>query len=69
MIRLYNVLRKIPYLSEAPETEVMEITEEEIPTNEENPITEEIIDAEVETNAGLTKALDTYRTIDRKRTG
>lgn len=63
MIRLYNVLRKTRYLSDANETEVMEVVEEEIPE------TEEIIDAdaEIETNAGLTKALDTYRKLIEKK--
>ena len=54
MIRLYNVLRKIRYLSDAKETVV------------EVPAEAEVIE-EVDANIGLTKALDTYRKlIDRK---
>ena len=53
MIRLYNVLRKIRYLSDAKKTEQIEA-----------PVEEE---SDVEENLGLTKALDTYRKlIDRK---
>jgi len=56
MIRLYNVLRKFWYLSEVKETELIE-----------TPHTEEEVKSEVEENAGLNKALDTYRKlIDRK---
>lgn len=52
MIRLYNVLRKIRYLSKI---------EESVST------ASEVLDADVEGNPGLTKALDTYRKlIDRK---
>jgi len=55
MIRLYNVLRKFCYLSKSKETEVVEV-----------PATEEVVAEEIE-NAGLNKALDTYRKlIDRK---
>jgi len=55
MIRLYNVLRKFSYLSDVKEPELIEA-----------PVPEEL-DAEVEENAGLNKALDTYRKlIDRK---
>jgi DNA-directed RNA polymerase I, II, and III subunit RPABC2 len=55
MIRLYNVLRKFSYLSKPNETELIE-----------TPQPEEL-DAEVEENAGLNKALDTYRKlVDRK---
>lgn len=51
MIRLYNVLREIRYLSDANETEQIEVP----------------VESEVEENLGLTKALDTYRKlIDRK---
>ena len=54
LIRLYNVLRKIRYLSDAKETVV------------EVPAEAEVIE-EVDANIGLTKALDTYRKlIDRK---
>ena len=55
MIRLYNVLRKISYLSKAEETEVIESQVE---------ITEE-----PEENAGLNKALDTYRKLIEKKDG
>jgi len=48
MIRLYNVLRKFCYLSTVNETEVVETAESEVVE-------------ETEENAGLTKALDTYR--------
>lgn len=61
MIRLYNVLRKNRYLSDANKTKVVEVAEDEIPA------TEEIAEAEVETNAGLTKALDTYRKLIEKK--
>jgi len=55
MIRLYNVLRKFSYLSDVKEPELIEAT------------APEELDAEVEENAGLNKALDTYRKlIDRK---
>ena len=56
MIRLYNVLRKFCYLSNAEETKLEEVTE-----------TEDVVDLEVEENAGLNKALDSYRKlIDRR---
>ncbi len=56
MIRLYNVLRKFSYLANVKEPELVEAS----------PVEEEL-DAEVEENAGLNKALDTYRKlIDRK---
>jgi len=55
MIRLYNVLRKIRYLSNSKET-VAEVLE-----------TEKVVDSEADENTGLNKALDTYRKlIDRK---
>ena len=55
MIRLYNVLRKFSYLSDVKEPELVEAQPSEI------------IESEVEENAGLNKALDTYRKlIDRK---
>jgi len=56
MIRLYNVLRKFCYLSDVKESKLIEA-----------PQPEEDIDAEIEENTGLNKALDTYRKlIDRK---
>ena len=55
MIRLYNVLREFRYLSAA---------------TEENEIIEsEVVEAEPVENAGLTKALDTYRKIIEKKDG
>lgn len=53
MIRLYNVLRKIRYLSSTEETEVVEAPKVEIS----------------EENAGLNKALDTYRKLIEKKDG
>ena len=54
MIRLYNVLRKFCYLSNVKENKVEEVPEDEV-------VAEEI------ENAGLNKALETYRKlIDRK---
>ncbi len=56
MIRLYNVLRKFCYLSNTKETKLVAASE-----------TEQVVDLELEENAGLNKALDTYRKlIDRK---
>ena len=56
MIRLYNVLRKFGYLSDANEAGVLEPAQ-----------TDEVLDLEPEENAGLNKALETYRKlIDRK---
>jgi len=61
LIRLYNVLRKFPYLSKSKETKVVEA-----PETEQAPETE-VVDLEVEENTGLNKALETYRKlIDRK---
>jgi DNA-directed RNA polymerase I, II, and III subunit RPABC2 len=55
MIRLYNVLRKFCYLSKPSDTKLIETAQPEE------------LDVEVEENAGLNKALDTYRKlIDRK---
>jgi DNA-directed RNA polymerase I, II, and III subunit RPABC2 len=54
MIRLYNVLRKFCYLS-TEKTALVEVPNDEV------------LDTETEENAGLTKALETYRKlIDRK---
>ena len=59
MIRLYNVLREFWYLSESRETKLVESVE-----------TEEVLEVEPEENAGLNKALDTYRKlIEKKRWG
>jgi DNA-directed RNA polymerase I, II, and III subunit RPABC2 len=55
MIRLYNVLRKFCYLSKTEEIKVVESPETEVVSE----VTEE--------NAGLTKALDTYRKLFEKK--
>jgi DNA-directed RNA polymerase I, II, and III subunit RPABC2 len=55
MIRLYNVLRKFCYLSKTEETKLIESAE----TEADSETTEE--------NAGLTKALDTYRKLFEKK--
>ncbi len=55
MIRLYNVLRKFCYLSKTEETKVLESAE----TEADSETTKE--------NAGLTKALDTYRKLFEKK--
>ncbi len=63
MVRLYNVLKKFSYLSE------VEFNPKEADAHEsiQAPQPEEELDAEVEENAGLNKALDTYRKlVDRK---
>ena len=57
MIRIYNVLRKIRYLSDAEKTELLEATEPEA------------LETEPEENAGLNKALDTYRKLIEKKDG
>ena len=57
MIRLYNVLRKISYLSDTEKTELLV------------PETEDVVDTEIEENAGLNKALDTYRKLIEKKDG
>ena len=55
MIRLYNVLRKFCYLSNTKKTALVEVPNDEVS------------DTETVENAGLTKALETYRKlIDRK---
>ena len=61
MIRLYNVLRKIRYLSDAKEKVLLESTDSVVSEAEETPETEE--------NAGLDKALDTYRKLIEKKDG
>lgn len=48
-------------MSDVNKTEVVEVAEDEIPA------TEEVDEIEVETNAGLTKALDTYRKLIEKK--
>ena len=59
-IGLYNALRTFGYLSDANETELVEPVEEIV---EE----EEIGEIEPEENAGLNKALDTYRKLIEKK--
>ena len=54
MIRIYNVLRKIRYLSSVEETALPE---------------GEAVETEPEENAGLNKALDTYRKLIEKKDG
>lgn len=63
MIRLYNVLRKFAYLSDADESQLMESEQPE--ESIDAPV--DYVDEPIEENAGLSKALDTYRKlIDRK---
>ncbi len=57
MIRLYNVLRKFCYLSSVKETKLLEA-----------PEPEEVVE-ETQENAGLNKALDTYRKLIEKKGG
>ncbi len=57
MIRLYNVLRKFRYLSTVKKTKVLEI-----------PEPEEVVEV-TEENAGLNKALETYRKLIEKKGG
>ena len=54
MIRIYNVLRKIRYLSSVEETSLPD---------------GEVVEIEPEENAGLNKALDTYRKLIEKKDG
>jgi len=58
LIRLYNVLKEICYLSDTEEIEVLGVTE-----------SEETLDLEPEENAGLNKAIDTYRKLIEKNDG
>jgi len=62
MIRLYNVLRKFCYLSKTEETKLLESTETEVVSEET-----EVVSEETEENAGLNKALDTYRKLFEKK--
>ncbi len=57
MIRLYNVLRKFRYLSTVKKTKLLE-----------TPEPEEVVEV-TEENAGLTKALETYRKLIEKKGG
>ncbi len=58
MIRLYNVLRKFCYLSSVKKTKLLEA-----------PEPEEVVGEETQENAGLNKALDTYRKLIEKKGG
>jgi len=64
MIRLYNVLRKFRYLPTVKETKVIETPESEKVVEE----LEEVVE-ETQENAGLNKALDTYRKLIEKKGG
>ena len=64
-VGLYNALRTFSYLSDTSETELVDPIEEEI----EEPVEEEVLDVEPEENAGLNKALDTYRKLIEKGDG
>lgn len=64
-IGLYNALRTFSYLSDANETELVDPIEEEV----EEIVEEEILDIEPEENAGLNKAIDTYRKLIEKGDG
>ena len=61
MIRLYNVLRKLLYLSKSEEPKLVTPKEPKIDTSEA-----EIVETEVDENLGLNKALDTYRKLIEK---
>ena len=61
MIRLYNVLRKLLYLSKPEEPELVTSKKPKIDTSEA-----EIVEIEVDENLGLNKALDTYRKLIEK---
>ncbi len=64
MIRLYNVLRKFCYLSTVKKTKVLETPEPEEVVEEPLEVVEE-----TQENAGLNKALDTYRKLIEKKGG
>ena len=64
-IGLYNALRTFSYLSDANETELVDPIEEEV----EEIVEEEVLDIEPEENAGLNKAIDTYRKLIEKGDG
>ena len=57
MVRLYNVLRKFPYLSEIKEVEAKEAELVDAPEAEVEPLE----------NVGLNKALDAYRKLIEKK--
>jgi len=61
MIRLYNVLRKLLYLSKSKEPELVTPKKPKIDMPEA-----EIVETEVDENLGLNKALDTYRKLIEK---
>jgi len=65
MIRLYNVLRKFWYLPDVEEAPLLDVPETEVletPESEESDLLPEV-------NAGLNKALNTYRKIIEKKGG
>ena len=65
MIRLYNVLSEFRYLSNPEETKITP----EVANKAEEPElahSTEVIEAEVDPNLGLNKALDTYRKLIEK---
>ena len=64
-VGIYNALRRVSYLSDANETELVDPIEEEV----EEIVEEEILDIEPEENAGLNKAIDTYRKLIEKGDG
>jgi len=64
MIRLYNVLRKFRYLPTIKETKLLETSEPEEVVEETVEVVEETVE-----NAGLNKALDTYRKLIEKKGG
>ena len=61
MIRLYNVLRKLLYLSGTEKIKIVAPKEPKIDTSEA-----EIVETDVDENLGLNKALDTYRKLIEK---
>ena len=66
MIRLYNVLSEFRYLSNPEETKITsEVANKAEEPELATPATE-VIEAEVDPNLGLNKALDTYRKLIEK---
>ena len=56
MIRLYNVLTKFYYLSDVNDSDFLEASQ-----------SANVLEVEPEENAGLNKALDTYRKLIEKK--
>lgn len=80
MIRIYNVLTKFYYLSDVNDSEFLESTSASPPTTAVATTatttapaatiqTDDAVDLEAEDNAGLHKALDTYRKLIEKKGG